>query len=96
MSTLLEQTRKINELLQQNNTFNTDSDLPYGEMADVLGDILNSNTYIISADGSVLGFTEILDVNNERVKNMFLQKQFPTSYANMVDQLKSTEYQYYY
>jgi len=91
MSTLLEQTRKINELLQQNNTFNTDSDLPYGEMADVLGDILNSNTYIISADGSVLGFTEILDVNNERVKNMFLQKQFPTSYANMVDQLKSTE-----
>ncbi|GEQ36889.1 MAG: GTP-sensing pleiotropic transcriptional regulator CodY [Tetragenococcus halophilus] len=91
MSTLLEQTRKINELLQQNNTFNTDSDLPYGEMADVLGDILNSNTYIISADGSVLGFAEILDVNNERVKNMFLQKQFPTSYANMVDQLKSTE-----
>jgi len=91
MSTLLEQTRKINELLQQNNTFNIESDLPYGEMADVLGDILDSNTYIISDDGSVLGFAEILDVNNERVKNMFLQKQFPTSYANMVDQLKSTE-----
>ncbi|KFN90726.1 GTP-sensing pleiotropic transcriptional regulator CodY [Tetragenococcus muriaticus] len=91
MSTLLEQTRKINELLQQNNTFNIDSDLPYGEMAEVLGDILNSNTYIISANGSVLGFAEILDVNNERVKNMFLQKQFPKSYTDWVDQLKKTE-----
>ncbi|GAA3023079.1 GTP-sensing pleiotropic transcriptional regulator CodY [Tetragenococcus solitarius] len=91
MSTLLEQTRKINELLQQNNTFNIESDLPYGEMADVLGDILNSNTYIISDDGSVLGFAEILDVNNERVKNMFVQKQFPKSYTDMVDQLKKTE-----
>jgi transcriptional pleiotropic repressor len=29
MTTLLERTRQINELLQQKNTFNMDSDLPY-------------------------------------------------------------------
>ncbi|HLQ39761.1 MAG TPA: GTP-sensing pleiotropic transcriptional regulator CodY [Tetragenococcus sp.] len=90
MSTLLEQTRKVNELLQQKNTFNTDSEFPYLKMAEILGKILNSNTYIISNKGIVLGYTEILDVNNERIKNMFVEKQFPKSYTDEVDLLKAT------
>ena len=32
MKTLLEKTRQINELLQQKNTFNLASDLPYDKM----------------------------------------------------------------
>ena len=48
MSTLLNKTRQINELLQQKNTFDSATDLPYDQMAVVLGEILNSNTYIIS------------------------------------------------
>lgn len=91
MSTLLEKTRKVSELLQQNNTFDNNSDFPYLEMAEALGSILNSNTYIISNKGKVLGYTEILDVNNERIKNMFAQKQFPKSYTDAVDELKTTE-----
>ena len=50
------------------NTFNLASDLPYDKMAVILGDILDSNAYIISSDGSVLGFVETHDVNNERIK----------------------------
>ena len=46
-------------------------------MAVILGDILDSNAYIISSDGSVLGFVETHDVNNERIKKMFVEKQFP-------------------
>ncbi len=91
MTTLLERTRQINELLQQKNTFNMDSDLPYDKMAIILGDILDSNAYIISSNGSLLGFNEKHDVNNARVKNMFVEKQFPKNYTDMVDNLNATE-----
>lgn len=91
MTTLLDKTRQINELLQQKNTFDSATDLPYDQMAIVLGDILNSNTYIISQAGALLGFNEKHDVNNDRVKNMFLEKQFPKSYTNMADRLLTTE-----
>ena len=91
MKTLLEKTRQINELLQQKNTFNLASDLPYDKMAVILGDILDSNAYIISSDGSVLGFVETHDVNNERIKKMFVEKQFPKNYTSLVDNLSSTE-----
>lgn len=91
MSTLLEKTRQINELLQQKNTFDLATDLPYDKMAIVLGDILNSNAYIISQEGALLGFNEKHDVNNDRVKNMFIEKQFPKSYTYMADRLASTE-----
>uniref|UniRef100_UPI00403F38D7 GTP-sensing pleiotropic transcriptional regulator CodY n=1 Tax=Candidatus Enterococcus willemsii TaxID=1857215 RepID=UPI00403F38D7 len=91
MTTLLEKTRQINELLQQKNTFSTASDLPYNQMANILGDILDSNSYIISSDGSLLGFNEKHDVNNARVKNMFVEKQFPKTYTDMVDNLHATE-----
>ena len=91
MTTLLDKTRQINELLQQKNTFNMDSDLPYDKMAIILGDILDSNAYIISSDGSLLGFDEKHDVNNDRVKNMFVEKQFPKNYTDMVGHLNVTE-----
>lgn len=91
MKTLLEKTRQINELLQQKNTFNLASDFPYDKMAVILGDILDSNAYIISSDGSVLGFVETHDVNNERIKKMFVEKQFPKNYTSLVDNLSSTE-----
>lgn len=91
MKTLLEKTRQINELLQQKNTFNLASDLPYDKMAVILGNILDSNAYIISIDGSVLGFVENHDVNNERIKKMFVEKQFPKNYTDLVDHLTSTE-----
>ena len=43
-------------------------------MAMILGDILESNAYIISSSGDLLGYTEKLDVNNARIKNMFKEK----------------------
>ncbi|EQC78502.1 GTP-sensing transcriptional pleiotropicrepressorcodY [Enterococcus sp. HSIEG1] len=65
--------------------------MPYDKMAVILGDILDSNAYIISSDGSVLGFVETHDVNNERIKKMFVEKQFPKNYTSLVDNLSSTE-----
>lgn len=91
MATLLEQTRQINNLLQRKNTFDLKADLPYDKMAMILGDILDSNAYIISSTGILLGYNEKLDVNNERVKHMFEEKKFPQSYTNAADDLLRTE-----
>ncbi len=91
MTTLLDKTRRINQLLQQKNTFDMTLELPYNNMALILGDILDSNAYIISSEGVLLGFNEKHDVNNDRVKNMFEEKQFPQIYTEMVDHLTKTE-----
>ena len=39
----------------------------------------------------MLGFVETHDVNNERIKKMFVEKQFPKNYTSLVDNLSSTE-----
>lgn len=94
MTDLLTKTRNINKLLQQKNTFDLRADLPYDKMAVTLGAILDSNVYIISGEGVLLGYDERHDVNNERIKMMFVEKQFPDSYTDTVDQLNKTEAQY--
>ncbi|MBL1230725.1 GTP-sensing pleiotropic transcriptional regulator CodY [Enterococcus sp. BWB1-3] len=91
MDTLLDRTRQINRLLQQKNTFDSETDLPYDKMAISLGDVLISNVYIISSSGELLGYTEKLDVNNARVKHMFEEKKFPQSYTDAVAILQKTE-----
>ena len=84
MATLLEKTRQVNELLQKNNLFDVQAELPYNKMAMILGDILESNAYIISSSGDLLGYTEKLDVNNARIKNMFKEKKFPQGYTEAI------------
>lgn len=91
METLLEKTRSINELLQQTNTIKLDSSLPYNQMTKVLGDILDSNTYIINKDGAVLGYTIKHEINNERVNEMLVQQKFPKSYTDDVARLQKTK-----
>ncbi|WP_265457066.1 GTP-sensing pleiotropic transcriptional regulator CodY [Enterococcus sp. HY326] len=88
---LLEKTREINQLLQQKNSFDLNTELPYDKMALILGDVLDSNAYIISKEGALLGYNERHDVNNDRVKSMFVEKQFPKNYTDRVDLLDKTE-----
>lgn len=91
MIDLLDKTRQINQLLQQKNAFDMTTDLPYDKIALILGDILDSNAYIISDNGVLLGYNERHDVNNERVKSMFVEKQFPKAYTDIVDVLEKTK-----
>lgn len=91
MENLLEKTRKINELLQQKNSFKEELELPYNQMAAILGDTLDANTYIIDKNGSVLGYHVEHDVNNQRVKNMVDSRQFPLDYTQEVSRLPKTE-----
>ncbi len=91
MSSLLEKTRKINELLQQTNSIKSESTLPYNNMSKVLGDILDTNTYIINKDGTVLGYFIKHDINNDRIKKMLENQKFPKSYTDDVSLLQITE-----
>ena len=90
MKALLVKTRMINELLQRENTLSLSSELPYNQMADILGDILNCNAYIINKEGTVLGYVINDDFNNERTKAMILNQKFPKTYINRLSLLEKT------
>ena len=91
MDTLLMKTRMINELLQKENTFSLSSDLPYNQMADTLGDVLDCNAYIINKEGIVLGYIVLHDFNNERIKDMLLAQRFPKNYIRSISYVDLTK-----
>ena len=91
MASLLDKTREISQLLQQKNSFREGVTFPYNEMTKVLGTILDSNTYLIDKDGTVLGYSVLHDINNARVEAMLKNLKFPHSYSSSVLALQLTE-----
>ncbi|SFH59701.1 GTP-sensing pleiotropic transcriptional regulator CodY [Pisciglobus halotolerans] len=91
---LLEKIRKMNRVLQTSGgiveTNLEVEDLPFTEMMNILGDILNANTYLIDATGKLLGYYEKHHINNERVKQMLNNKQFPAAYASSMLEITRT------
>ncbi|EMG27350.1 transcriptional repressor CodY [Listeria fleischmannii 1991] len=84
--TLLEKTRKINAMLQNaaGKTVN------FKEMADTLSDVIEANTYIVSRKGKLLGYSEILPIENERMKQMLTERQFPEEYTQSLFNVNET------
>ena len=91
MDNLLEKTRKISELLHQKNALEQSNDLPYANMAVILGDALNTNTYIIDETGKLLGYRESNYVNEQRILRMLDDRQLPREYTEVVKILSATE-----
>ncbi|GLC87408.1 GTP-sensing pleiotropic transcriptional regulator CodY [Lysinibacillus piscis] len=75
---LLEKTRKINSMLQAS----AGKPVNFKEMADTLGDIIDSNVYIVSRKGKLLGISIHQQIENERMKKMFEERQFPEAYTH--------------
>ncbi|QQP69285.1 GTP-sensing pleiotropic transcriptional regulator CodY [Carnobacterium sp. CS13] len=95
MSGLLQKMRKINNMLQKkggvvSNGSIEEGNLPFTDMAVILGDVLNANTYLIDEAGNLLGYTEKHEINNERVKEMLDAKKFPLEYALSMLEIKET------
>ena len=67
---LLEKTRKINSMLQAS----AGKPVNFKEMADTLGDIIDSNVYIVSRKGKLLGISIHQQIENERMKKMFEER----------------------
>ncbi|MBV7390058.1 GTP-sensing pleiotropic transcriptional regulator CodY [Enterococcus alishanensis] len=91
MVSLLEKTRQINKLMQQKNAFEPQAEMPYNNMARILGDVLEALTYIIGSDGKLLGYNEKIDINTDRVKSFIVDRQFPEIYVSNMENVEKTE-----
>ncbi|MCI1857882.1 MAG: GTP-sensing pleiotropic transcriptional regulator CodY [Sporolactobacillus sp.] len=83
--TLLEKTRKINHLLQGVKT-----QVDFNEMARTLRDVIQTNTFVVSRRGKILGLSLKLEFENERVREMFERRQFPEDYTQSLFTITQT------
>ncbi|MGN1385224.1 MAG: GTP-sensing pleiotropic transcriptional regulator CodY [Bacillus sp. (in: firmicutes)] len=83
---LLEKTRKINAMLQNA----AGKPVNFKEMAETLSDVIDSNVYVVSRRGKLLGLGINQQIENERMKKMFEDRQFPENYTNSLFNLQET------
>lgn len=74
---LLSKTRKINALLQKD----TGKTVNFKEMAETLSETMEANIFVISLKGEVMGFAINHKIENDRVKQMLEDRQFPEEYT---------------
>ncbi|WP_050614770.1 GTP-sensing pleiotropic transcriptional regulator CodY [Bacillus testis] len=83
---LLEKTRKINAMLQNA----AGKPVNFKEMAESLSEVIDSNVYVVSRRGKLLGVAINQQIENERMKKMFEDRQFPEEYTNSLFNLQVT------
>lgn len=83
---LLDKTRKINKLLQQS----AGKPVNFKEMADTLEEVIESNVFILSRKGKLLGYGLHQKIENERMQKMFSDRQFPEEYTQTLFNINET------
>ena len=83
---LLAKTRKINAMLQAS----AGKPVNFKEMANTLGDIIESNVFIVSRKGKLLGISIHQQIENERIKKMVEERQFPEGYTQNLFNITET------
>ncbi|MFV0556491.1 MAG: GTP-sensing pleiotropic transcriptional regulator CodY [Lactovum sp.] len=79
MATLLEKTRQITAILQDDTT-DLSATHPYTEVCQRLSEIIASNVCVIDTKGKLLGYDLPFNAKNERVESYFEQGQLPADY----------------
>lgn len=74
---LLDRARKINAMLQKS----AGKSVNFNEMSATLRDVIGGNVYIVSRRGKLLGFAISQEIENERMKKMLEERQFPEEYT---------------
>ncbi|MGY0691551.1 GTP-sensing pleiotropic transcriptional regulator CodY [Virgibacillus sp. FSP13] len=74
---LLDRARKINAMLQKA----TGKSVNFNEMSASLRDVIRGNVFIVSRRGKLLGFAINQEIENERMKSMLEERQFPEEYT---------------
>lgn len=83
---LLARTRKINAMLQ-----NTGGNaVNFKDMSETLRDVIEANVYIVSRRGKLLGFAITQQIENERMKKMLEERQFPEEYTRKLFNINET------
>ncbi|GAF16759.1 GTP-sensing transcriptional pleiotropic repressor CodY [Bacillus sp. JCM 19046] len=83
---LLTRTRKINEMLQKT----SGQHVNFREMAITLRDAIGSNVYVVSRRGKLLGFSIEEEIENDRMKKMLDERQFPEDYTEGLFKIEDT------
>lgn len=83
---LLTKTRKINALLQKA----AGKPVNFKEMSETLSEIIDSNTFVVSRRGKLLGFAINQQIENERMNKMFEERQFPEVYTKGLFNIQET------
>lgn len=73
---LLTKTRRINRLLQKA----AGHAVNFNEMAEVLRDVIEANIFVVSRKGKMLGVAIAQEIDNERIRSMLKERQFPEEY----------------
>ncbi|OMP68594.1 GTP-sensing pleiotropic transcriptional regulator CodY [Domibacillus epiphyticus] len=83
---LLDKTRKINKMLQNaaGKTVN------FKEMAESLSEVIEANIFVVSRRGKLLGFGVNQQIENDRMKQMLAERQFPEQYTKNLFNLNET------
>ena len=83
---LLLKTRKINAMLQESGG----DAVNFKEMADKLSQVIECNAFIVSRKGKLLGLGIYHQIENERMKDMFENRQFPEEYTKKLFEVNET------
>lgn len=83
---LLDRARKINAMLQKS----AGKSVNFNDMSATLRDVIKGNVFILSRRGKLLGFAINQEIENERMKNMLEEKQFPEEYTEGLFSIRET------
>lgn len=83
---LLDRARAINSMLQKT----TGKSVNFNDMSQTLRDSIGGNVFILSRRGKLLGFAIKQEIENERMKNMLAQRQFPEEYTQNLFNIAET------
>jgi len=83
---LLSKTRKINELLQKSGG----NSVNFKDMAVTLRDVIESNIFIVSRRGKLLGYSIKQEIENSRMKQMLEERRFPEDYTTGMFKITET------
>ena len=74
---LLAKTRKLNALLQNA----AGKPVNFKEMSDTMCEVIEANVFVVSRRGKLLGYAIHQQIENERMKHMLEERQFPEEYT---------------
>ncbi|WP_096154643.1 MULTISPECIES: GTP-sensing pleiotropic transcriptional regulator CodY [Bacillus] len=83
---LLQKTRTINAMLQKF----AGKPVNFKEMSETLRDVIECNVFIVSRRGKLLGFAINQQIENERMKKMLEDRQFPEGYTKSLFNIMET------
>lgn len=74
---LLNRARKINAMLQKS----AGKQVNFNEMSSTLSEVIKGNVFILSRKGKLIGYAINQEIENERMKSMLEERQFPDEYT---------------